>query len=411
MIKKTITNIFLFLVLTACIQEDIPLVNLGLDDVYVAPRMIPVHLQPAYTGERYQWTMKTTAGNDSILTTDKDYIFLEANPGVYNLTFNIFDPTNPIQHDLQIYIVEEEVEYSPYLSHVYDYCPAPGQFINTMPLYEEGDTKETMRKKAEEAISGKNEGGISLGSFGGYITFGFDHTVVNVKGQADFSVSGNAFNSAAHPGQEAGSCEPGIVLVSFDFNKNGKPDDKWYEIDKYQWYTNEIATFGYEITYYKPDPNRDKVVDGALIDVNYIRWVDNKNNTGYVHKNQFHDQDYFPKWDSQDTWTFRGTLLPKNAVDVSGNGTYYLQYMFPYGAYVDNYPLQSVDKDGINRSSFDIDWAVDIETRERVHLPGVDFIRVYTALNQYCGWLGETSTEIYQARDLHVYVRPTRPGE
>ena len=48
----------------------------------------------------------------------------------------------------------------------------------------------------------------------------------------------------------------------------------------------------------------------------------------------------------------------------------------------------------------------DPETREPVHLPGVDFIRVYTALNQYCGWIGETSTEIFMARDMHIYVRP-----
>ena len=30
----------------------------------------------------------------------------------------------------------------------------------------------------------------------------------------------------------------------------------------------------------------------------------------------------------------------------------------------------------------------------------------YTALNPYCGWIGETSTEIFMARDMHIYVRP-----
>ena len=42
--------------------------------------------------------------------------------------------------------------------------------------------------------------------------------------------------------------------------------------------------------------------------------------------------------------SFRGTLLPKNAVDVSGNGSYYLQYMFKYGAYADNYPNEAKDE-------------------------------------------------------------------
>lgn len=38
----------------------------------------------------------------------------------------------------------------------------------------------------------------------------------------------------------------------------------------------------------------------------------------------------------------------------------------------------------------------------KVELPGVDFIKVYTAVNQYCGWIGETSTEIIRAQDLHI---------
>ena len=64
--------------------------------------------------------------------------------------------------------------------------------------------------------------------------------------------------------------------------------------------------------------------------------------------------------------------------------------------YVDNHPNDKEDK-----ISFDIDWAVDREGNP-VYLPGVDFIRVYTGVNQQCGWLGETSTEISRAEDLHV---------
>lgn len=35
-------------------------------------------------------------------------------------------------------------------------------------------------------------------------------------------------------------------------------------------------------------------------------------------------------------------------------------------------------------------------------LDGIDFIKVYTGLNQYCGWLGETSTGVTGAVDLHI---------
>ena len=66
--------------------------------------------------------------------------------------------------------------------------------------------------------------------------------------------------------------------------------------------------------------------------------------------------------------TFRGTLLPKNAVDVSGNGSYYLQYMFKYGAYADNYPNEAKDENGNYYNGFDIGWAVD-RLYPRLHRP------------------------------------------
>ena len=37
-----------------------------------------------------------------------------------------------------------------------------------------------------------------------------------------------------------------------------------------------------------------------------------------------------------------------------------------------------------------------------VQLPGIHFVKVYTGVNQYCGWLGETSTEVMGAEDLHL---------
>lgn len=52
-------------------------------------------------------------------------------------------------------------------------------------------------------------------------------------------------------------------------------------------------------------------------------------------------------------------------------------------------------------NSFDISWAVDSEGNY-VHLPAIDFVRVMTGVNQYCGWIGETSTEISGARDLNI---------
>ena len=55
-------------------------------------------------------------------------------------------------------------------------------------------------------------------------------------------------------------------------------------------------------------------------------------------------------------------------------------------------------------STFDIDWAVD-KKGNKVNLPGIDFIKVYTGVRQNCGWLGEVSTEVCGVEDLHLLVK------
>ena len=71
--------------------------------------------------------------------------------------------------------------------------PAVGQFTNTLPEYEAGDTQEDMNRKALEYLKDNQRSLVTLGGWGGYITVGFDHTILNVPGKRDFRVLGNAF--------------------------------------------------------------------------------------------------------------------------------------------------------------------------------------------------------------------------
>ncbi|WP_304835105.1 cell surface protein [Muribaculum intestinale] len=372
-------------------SDEIPMVNLGIDDVYYIPRMQKLDLHPALTGEKYEWYV-----DGELVNKSKDYIFLEYKEGTYNLELKILDPNTPYDFSFTINVLHEEVEYSPYISKVYEYCPAPGQFINEMPRYEEGDTYETILQKAEESISGTNDIMISLGGYGGYVTFGFDHTVINIPGEKDFRIWGNAFYELLNPDQRGGSAEPGIVMVSYDTNCNGLPDDEWYELAGSEYYKAETR-HNYTITYRRPDPDRIPEEDdsGFLDDINYIPWSDSDGASGHMAKNTFHNQSYYPLWIKADNISFTGTRLAPNGIDLSGTGRYYVLYAYDWG-YVDNHPNEY---DELN--SFDISWAVDSEGN-KVHLPGVDFVRVYTGLNQYCGWLGETSTELSRAQDLHI---------
>jgi hypothetical protein len=291
---------------------------------------------------------------------------------------------------------------SPYIHRVYDFRPAPGQFVNTMPEYEPGDTQEDMNRKVEETIAGEhhNEGLISLGGYGGYVVFGFDHEVQNLPGMYDFRILGNAFYADANPkgeaSREGGSCEPGIVMVSRDANGNGLPDDPWYELAGSD-YHRPTTVRNYRITYTRPDEGKAPVphpVERHVCDMEYVRWTTNGHGSGYLYRNDYHSQPYFPLWIAGETLTFEGTKLADNAVDESGQGVYYVLYASHWG-YADNQP--NTDR----RSGFSIEWAVDAGGTP-VSLPGVHFVKVYTAVNQNCGWIGEASTEIGGAEDLHL---------
>lgn len=274
-------------------------------------------------------------------------------------------------------------EYSKYILAVDEYVPAPGQFVNTMPQYEEGDDAKSMARKCTETIGGDKGGLVSLGAYGGYITFHFDHPIANVKGEKDLYIKGNTFAASEYQGRKGGSSEPGIVMVSQDANGNGLPDDPWYELSG----SADVDSvgkviYGYQISYERSDMQN-------------VPWTDNQGASGYVERNGFHQQEYFPMW-LPSPLKFEGTLLPRNGYNVStSDQPYWFQFAFRYG-YVDN--LGNNDLEGC---SFDIGWAVDAQ-RKPVHLSHIDFVRVYCAENQTCGWLGETSTELSGAEDLHL---------
>lgn len=303
---------------------------------------------------------------------------------------------------LTVMNVQEGVaQRSPYLTRVLEFVPAPGQFIHEIPEYEAGETAEDMRQRAEAYLANNGCSMVSLGGFGGYITVGFDHTIANVPGEYDFKVLGNAFYADANPkpgSKPGGSCEPGVIQVSYDANGNGLADDIWYEIAGSE-YNNPQTIKNYELTYYRPDPNKQPVKDESqphYSDVEYMRWSDNLGNEGYIGKTVYHTQAYFPEWLVGDRVTFRGTRLPDNGVNESSDGSYFVLYAFDYG-YADNHPNNS------DLSNIKIDWAVD-ESGAPANLAGVDFIRIHTGVHQQNGWLGECSTEILGVTDLHPEI-------
>ena len=284
----------------------------------------------------------------------------------------------PLFLPIALLTLATQAQNNPYILAVDEYVPAPGQFINTMPAYEAGDDDASMAQKCTEYLANDAGRTVCLGAWGGYITFHFDHPVVNVVGAMDLYIKGNA---------HSGNAEAGIVMVSQDENGNGLPDDSWYELRGSADEDDFGVRYDYELEYTRLGDSLD------------IAWSNNLGNAGFINRNPFHAQDYFPAW-LESPLTFVGTLLPDNATDTSGNGSYWVLEPFRFG-YVDNFP--NTDTLGC---SFNLDWAVEPLSRKAVSLSHVDFIRVYTALHQDCGWIGETSTEISGAEDLHPDALP-----
>lgn len=344
----------------------------------------------------YAWLID---GKEVAQTKSFTHTFMQA--GTYQLTLKVSQEQISFEYTYTVNVAyaalpETPQNATPYITKVLEYRPAPGQFVNTMPQYKEGDTQATMNEKALNAIGNNTKGMITLGGYGGYVTVGFDHTIRNAKDANDFLVLGNAFKN---------SSEPGIIQVAYDVNQNGQPDEEeWFEIagsahqDPKQepWYEqakqagNIVETYlDYSITYKKPakEPTTDEEK------ATYIYWEDNQGKKGYKVMNTYHSQPYYPQWIKEGQLTFTGTCLPQNGINQGTDKNFVLP-SFTYG-YADNYPNDAAE------AAIDIDWAVD-KNGNPANLPGVDFIKIYTGVNQENGRLGENSTEVCGVTDLNL---------
>lgn len=277
---------------------------------------------------------------------------------------------------------------SPYINKVYEYVPAPGQFIgdtsagSDMPagLSSANDAADWAKNRLDDRKY------VSLGACCGYIIAGFDHSVEANMAAAELAVWGNSFDK---------SNEPGTVWVMQDVNGNGLPDDEWYELRGSE-YSNPATLHNYIITYYRPN--------GTGMDV---QWTDNYGNSGVVNfLSSYHGQtSYYPSWIASPTLTLRGCCLPANGVYNATTGQWSTS-PFSWG-YADNFGSDvlssGVTSDGGQGecNGLSIKNAV-LANGKAVSLSYIDFVMIQTGVMQQLGRLGETSTEVYAIGDYNL---------
>ena len=330
--------------------------------------------------------------------TDRTFKFTPDRPGEYTVTVTVNDE---ISADVKVVCVDADENQrlrpktaasSAYSDKVFEWIPAPGQFINETSMLGGMTGNETTPALAnlwaEQRLAAKLP--VSLGAFGGYIIAGFDHSVTLSGLEYDLAIGGNAFLS-----ESGGSNEPGIVWVMQDVNGNGLPDDEWYEL-KGSEYDNPATLFDYSVTYFRPESPKMNV-----------SWSDSEGKTGSIrYLDRIHTQDYYyPAWVEANTYTLYGTRIPSNNSEDPSTG---LWNNAPYAwGYADNVGTDNITSDGTSpdgtgqRTGFKISNAVYADGTP-ADIKYFDFIKVQVAVMANSGPLGEISTEVVSFKDYSM---------
>lgn len=325
----------------------------------------------------YTWSVDGTEVQSG---ESSEYVFDLTAEGSYTVSVTMRNSYTAASQGLTVTVLPAEGTYfraadassSASISKVYEYTPAPGQFIN------DGVTLTSPEEACSYALERLSQGQfVSLGAFGGYLIAGFDHSVESsTDGGFDLQITGNAHSS---------SSEPGIIWVSQDENGNGLPDDTWYELRGSEYGKPETWQ-DYAVTYYRPSSNGTS-----------IEWTDNRGSSGTVdYIPAYHSQEtYFPLWITADSYTLRGTRLEDRLVDENGNGSLWIGHPFDWG-YADNWSGTDPDIDKF-RISDAVRW-----DGEPADLTYIDFVKIQCGVQAKGGWTGEQSTELTVIRDLHI---------
>lgn len=99
---------------------------------------------------------------------EQDTIKYVQNEGLDNYSFDELKYKVTLGEETSEATVKINIHKNAYASRVIDFLPAPGQFTNQLS-----------KSNSAEGTLGTKGGTLSLGSFGGYVIYGFDQPIMN----------------------------------------------------------------------------------------------------------------------------------------------------------------------------------------------------------------------------------------
>ncbi len=266
------------------------------------------------------------------------------------------------------------------VNRIYEFIPAPGHQVNGYIIVGEAYPADCTHEQACDSVLAhfSRRWSVSLGSQGGYLVAGFDHSVPVSADDYDLCVRGNPFSYQS---------EPGIIWVSQDDNGDGLPNDQWFELAGSEYGTSRHRT-NYAITYYRPAQPHSATA-----------WRDCDGRTGYVPYMSYWNPSatYWQPWVEGEERTYFGSWL----ADISSYNLG-ISDIPPYDwGYVDNLGQDFIDgpagKMGYYRVSNARTW-----DGQPANLKYFDFVKIQTAQIGSTPNLGDISTEIYYISDCHL---------
>lgn len=267
---------------------------------------------------------------------------------------------------------------SPFATRVLEYTPSPGQNVGHAAF---NDPSRALGPPVGGGTSAAdNSKVVTLGGFGGSITLGFDHAIIdrpptatNPTG-ADLIAFGNAFWAGGNP--DLRWAEPGVIEVSRDDNTNGLADDTWYVVRGS--HLPQVPQQSYAAVTFESGATRSgyRIEDGAFLGASPV--LQNPLGSGL-----------------QGAYGYADCAPTLALGDFDGDGTPDRDDADPAWFYtVPSHPhLTAITRFSGGGEAINISDAVAADGTSP-GLDRIDFVRVRTGVHMVRGALGETSTEI-----------------